>query len=168
MGRNAQTQSQPQGKKQQAKSDHGIHHSMYITKHIDRTAASVNRQGSGKGGSAMAELKVKLQILHGEDIAFGPGKADLLDAVAQTGSIAAAGRALGLSYRRTRDMIDTLNHCWRGPLVETAKGGSSHGGTVLTPLGQQVLTAYRTATAELRSVADRHASLLGMLRGPEQ
>ena len=111
----------------------------------------------------MAELKVKLQVLHGDEIAFGPGKADLLEAVAQTGSIAAAGRALSLSYRRTRDMIDTLNHCWQGPLVETAKGGSSHGGTVLTPLGQQVLAAYRAAALELRETAHRHTALLKLL-----
>lgn len=111
----------------------------------------------------MAELKVKLQVLHGDDIAFGPGKADLLEAVAQTGSIAAAGRALGLSYRRTRNMIDTLNRCWQGPLVHTVKGGSNHGGTTLTPLGLDVLAAYRTAAAELHATCARHSALLGLL-----
>ena len=60
-------------------------------------------------------LKIKAQVMSGDDIAIGPGKADLLQAVAETGSIAAAGRKLGLSYRRTRDMIDTLNASWRVP-----------------------------------------------------
>ena len=116
----------------------------------------------------MGELKVKLQVLHRDAIAFGPGKADLLQAIADTGSIVGAGRSLGLSYRRTRDMIDTLNQCWKGPLVETAKGGRSHGGTVLTPLGHQVLAAYRCAVAELRETAQRHAALLALLEGADQ
>lgn len=108
----------------------------------------------------MAELKVKLQVLHAGEIAIGPGKADLLDAIAVEGSIAAAGRKLGLSYRRTRDMVDTLNRCWSGPLVATTKGGSAHGGTTLTPLGQQVLAAYRAALADMQAAAARHAAVL--------
>ncbi|MCX7283438.1 MAG: LysR family transcriptional regulator [Novosphingobium sp.] len=95
-------------------------------------------------------LKVKVQVLVGEAIAIGPGKADLLTAIAETGSIAAAGRALGLSYRRTRDMIDTLNACWHEPLVSTAKGGRDGGGTALTPAGQEVLKRYADLDAAIR------------------
>jgi molybdate transport system regulatory protein len=102
-------------------------------------------------------------MLHGS---IGPGKADLLEAVAGTGSIAAAGRALGLSYRRTRDMIDTLNACWRIPLVETVKGGRAGGGTTLTPAGRTVLKRYRALQAAIGQEASSHAGELLALAGP--
>jgi molybdate transport system regulatory protein len=113
-----------------------------------------------------AVLKLKAQVMLGEAIAIGPGKADLLEAVAGTGSIAAAGRALGLSYRRTRDMIDTLNACWRVPLVETVKGGRAGGGTTLTPAGREVLKRYRALQEAIRQAADSHAGALLTLTGP--
>ena len=113
-------------------------------------------------GSAKAVLKVKAQVTLGDAIAIGPGKADLLEAVARTGSIAAAGRTLGFSYRRTRDMIDTLNACWR----ETVKGGAKGGGTSLTPAGLAVLKRYRALDAALQRVAQRHHTELLALAGP--
>ena len=115
-----------------------------------------------------ARLKIKAQILVGQRIAIGPGKADLLDAVEQTGSIAAAGRTLGISYRRTRDMIDTLNQCWGAPVVETEKGGISGGGSRLTERGHAVLAAYRALENALKDTADSHAAaLLGLLEPSE-
>lgn len=122
------------------------------------------------GGKA-SRLKLKAQIYLGEHIAIGPGKADLLDAVRDTGSIAAAGRRLGISYRRTRDMIDTLNRCWGSPVVETARGGSSGGGSRLTQRGNEVLAAYRALEAALGQAAEGPvAALLGMLEefGPDR
>lgn len=114
--------------------------------------------------SDKATLKIKAQVLLGSAIAIGPGKADLLEAVARTGSIAAAGRSLGLSYRRTRDMIDTLNACWRVPLVETVRGGSSGGGATLSEAGVAVLDLYRKLDAALRSTAEKHgAALVGLV-----
>ena len=110
-------------------------------------------------------LKLKAQVMLGGAIAIGPGKADLLEAVARTGSIAAAGRALGLSYRRTRDLIDTLNACWRVPLVETVKGGRAGGGTTLTPAGREVLKRYRALQAAIGQAADSHAGELLALAG---
>jgi len=88
-------------------------------------------------------LKLKAQLLCGQETAMGPGKADLLEAIARNGSISAAGRALGMSYRRTWLLVDTMNRCWREPLVDTAAGGSRGGGARLTDLGQQVLDGYR-------------------------
>lgn len=113
-----------------------------------------------------AVLKVKAQILLGGAIAIGPGKADLLEAVANTGSIAAAGRALGFSYRRTRDMIDTLNACWRVPLIDTMKGGRKGGGTLLTQAGEAVLQHYRKLDAALQRTAQAHGAELLALIGP--
>ena len=90
-----------------------------------------------------ARLKLKAQILLGDEIAMGPGKADLLEAIERTGSISAAGRALGMSYRRTWLLVDTMNRCWTEPLVETATGGSHGGGARLSSLGKHVVSHYR-------------------------
>lgn len=88
-------------------------------------------------------LKASLRVQCGDDIAMGPGKADLLDAIDRVGSIAAAGRALGMSYRRTWLLVDMMNRTWAEPLVAATPGGGSHRGARLTPCGRQVLAAYR-------------------------
>ncbi len=111
-------------------------------------------------------LKVKAQVLVGRSIAIGPGKADLLAAVARTGSIAAAGRELGFSYRRTRDMIDTLNACWKVPLVIAARGGSHGGGATLTDAGVTLLERYRALDAAIQRAAKSHSAALLALLGP--
>ncbi len=89
-------------------------------------------------------LKIKLQVMCGEEIAMGPGKADLLDAIAAHGSISAAGRALGFSYRRAWLLVDAMNRCWVQPLV-LARGGAA--GAEVTEFGHRVLAAYRTLQA---------------------
>ena len=92
----------------------------------------------------MAHFPVpRLRVLYGSAIALGPGKADLLEAIGRTGSIAAAGRAMGMSYRRAWLLVDTMNRCFRAPLVDASKGGPQGGGAPLTPLGADVLAAYR-------------------------
>jgi molybdate transport system regulatory protein len=89
-------------------------------------------------------LKIKIQIILGESIAMGPGKADLLEAIEREGSISAAGRALGMSYRRCWMLVDVMNHCWAAPLVDTNTGGKQGGGAHVTDLGRQVLSLYRS------------------------
>ena len=95
----------------------------------------------------------RLRVVLGPDVAIGPGKADLLDAIKATGSIAAAGRRMGMSYRRAWFLVDTMNACFRTPLVETSRGGTGGGGHAgLTELGEEVLSRFRrmeraTATA---------------------
>jgi len=88
-------------------------------------------------------VKIKLQAYNGPEIAIGPGKAALLEAIARTGSISAAGRELGFSYRRAWLLTDVMNRSWAEPLILTAKGGSHGGGAQLSPLGQDVLKLYR-------------------------
>jgi molybdate transport system regulatory protein len=95
--------------------------------------------------------KIKAQLLVGDEIALGPGKADLLAAIAGTGSISAAGRAMGLSYRRAWLMVDAMNRLFAAPLVETRRGGP--GGAVLTEFGCAVLTEYRALQARLAVAA---------------
>ncbi|GJG89479.1 hypothetical protein tb265_46600 [Gemmatimonadetes bacterium T265] len=90
----------------------------------------------------------RLRVLYGAAVAIGPGKADLLDAIARTGSISAGGRALGMSYRRAWLLVETMNRCFRAPVVTAAKGGSHGGGARLTPFGADVLAWYRVLEAE--------------------
>ncbi|MET0241497.1 MAG: LysR family transcriptional regulator [Sphingobium sp.] len=98
-------------------------------------------------------LSLKARILCGGEIAMGPGKADLLDAIAREGSISAAGRALGMSYRRTWMLVDTMNRCWKEPLVETVAGGSAGGGARLTELGAEMLGHYRALERDVAAAA---------------
>ena len=101
--------------------------------------------------TAAAQLKIKLQIMLGEEIAMGPGKAQLLEAIAREGSISAAGRAMGMSYRRAWLLVDTMNRCWQQPLVSTSPGTTGRdgggGGARLTDTGRAVLGHYRAIEA---------------------
>ena len=85
--------------------------------------------------------RLRLQLKHG--IAIGPGKAALLEQIAQKGSISSAGRELGMSYKRAWLLVDGMNTHFRAPLVKAAKGGKRGGGAVLTLLGKEVLQRYR-------------------------
>lgn len=93
-------------------------------------------------------LRVVLHDPSGRPVAFGPGKADLLEAINETGSIAAAGRRLGMSYKRAWSLVEALNIMFRAPLVDAAKGGAGGGGAALTPLGEKILAAYRTLESD--------------------
>ena len=87
---------------------------------------------------AIATLKLKLQLYCGDEIAMGPGKAALLEAIRRTGSISAAGRELGMSYRRAWLLADTMNRCFAQPLVEAHPGS----GARVTEAGEQALADY--------------------------
>ncbi len=86
----------------------------------------------------------RIRIMAGKEIALGPGKVDLLEAIERTGSISAGARALGLSYRRAWDLVDTMNQCFKQSLVERVKGGKGGGGAQLTAAGRGMLHLYRT------------------------
>lgn len=79
---------------------------------------------------------------------IGPGKAELLERVDRTGSIAAAGREMGMSYKRAWQLIGALNAMFRDPLVESTRGGPGGGGAVLTDAGRKVLGLYRAFEAD--------------------
>ena len=91
----------------------------------------------------MKRLKLKLQLYCGEEIAMGPGKAELLEAIAGTGSISAAARAMGLSYRRAWMMVDVMNRCFNEKLVDTTPGGGQKSGAQVSDAGARALAAYR-------------------------
>src|SRR5947207_1544961 len=90
-------------------------------------------------------LVPKIRILIGAVVAIGPGRADLLGAIARTGSISAAAREMKMSYRRAWLLVDAMNVAFRRPLVETLTGGRSGGGARVTELGAEVLHRYRAS-----------------------
>lgn len=112
-----------------------------------------NLSSLGSMSGSPHPLKIKVQLYCGDEIAMGPGKADLLDAIAKEGSISAAGRALGMSYRRTWMLVDVMNRCWDEPLVETLAGGSHGGGARLTARGEEILGHYRALQEAARNAA---------------
>ncbi len=106
--------------------------------------------------SALGHLRVVLS----ETAYIGPGRADLLEGIAATGSIAAAGKAMGMSYKRAWGLVQALNDGFGAPLVETNRGGAAQGGAVLTALGQAVLAHYRAMQSKAESaIADDVAAL---------
>ncbi len=111
-------------------------------------------------------LKISLRLRCGDDIALGPGKALVLDAIDRCGSISAAGRDIGMSYRRTWLLVEMLNRCWAEPLVQTARGGGGGGGTQLTDLGRRILRQYRAMEARVAAAAhaEDYPDLVAMLR----
>ncbi|KUJ73318.1 molybdenum-binding transcriptional regulator [Ruegeria marisrubri] len=109
--------------------------------------------------------KFRLRVVFGPGEMIGPGKAELLENISRTGSIAAAGREMGMSYKRAWQLVETMNDMFREPVVLSTRGGASGGGATLTETGQQVLAAYRSFETEARSAAGGQiARLQGMLR----
>lgn len=107
----------------------------------------------------------RLRIVLEPDVAIGPGKADLLQAIRETGSIAAAGRRMGMSYKRAWLLVETMNRCFTSPLVEASRGGRARGGATLTPAGERVLDCYRRmAVLTENAIATEIARLRSMLR----
>jgi molybdate transport system regulatory protein len=121
---------------------------------------AAKRKNEEKGARRTLTLRLAL----GEGVALGPGKAELLEGIRDAGSIAAAGRRMGMSYQRAHDLVVALNADFREPLVATAMGGTGGGGARLTSLGEEVLRAYREAEAAAETaVADRLAWLRSAL-----
>ncbi len=87
-------------------------------------------------------VRIRIRSAAGDLYAMGPGKAELLTAIRATGSIAAAGRRMDMSYQKTRQLVDELNESFAGPLVEGFKGGTHGGGARLTALGEEVLARF--------------------------
>src|SRR5262245_5093561 len=83
-------------------------------------------------------VQFRLRIMHGSEIAVGPGKIDLHEAIAATGSITAGAKRLGMSYRRAWLLVDTMNRCFKSSIVDAEAGGQRGGGATLTPLGVEI------------------------------
>ena len=124
------------------------------------------RRAPRKSAPANVRVQFRLRITKGEAIAVGPGKIALLEAVAATGSITAAARQLGMSYRRAWLLLDTMNRCFDEPLTDAEAGGSRGGGTSLTPLGAEVVRRYRRIeAAAAKAGAAEIRAFLALLAG---
>ena len=116
-------------------------------------------------------LRLVFEASAGTSLALGPGKGELLAQIAAKGSISAAGRAMGMSYRRAWLLVGEMNHGFRQPLIDISRGGSKGGGARLTQNGHRVLALFRAlearvlvdGAAELEELAD----LLGDMSGGE-
>ena len=97
------------------------------------------------------EARLRLRVVLGAGHRLGPGKIDLLEAIASTGSITAAGKRLGMSYRRAWLLIDEANRMFETPLVVASAGGPGGGGVRLTELGEDLVAAFRRLEERSRS-----------------
>lgn len=104
---------------------------------------------------AAVQVRVRLRLQTAESILMGPGRADVLQGVSQTGSIAEAGRRMGMSYQRVWSLVKAMNEDFVEPLVTKQRGGAAGGGAALTPTGERVLAAYRKAERAAHKAAAR-------------
>jgi len=112
------------------------------------------------------DLKPQIRILFRKAIAMGPGKADLLRAIDETGSISAAARHMEMSYRRAWLLVDTMNQAFKSPVVVTLTGGRAGGGAAVTEFGKDVLRRYTAMEAKASaSVARELRSFTDMMKG---
>ena len=96
----------------------------------------------------MPSIKIKIQLVANNSIAMGPGKADLLEAIQQKGSISAAALSMNMSYKRAWDLVNTMNKSFKQAVVATSVGGGKGGGAQVTDFGLQVLVQYRAIEAK--------------------
>ena len=112
-------------------------------------------------------LKLRMRVNVGEQIAVGPGKIQLLEALAEQGSITAAAKSLDMSYRRAWLLIDELNRSLAEPAVASATGGQRGGGSELTDAGRRLIELYRGIEAQaLKACAPDIRKLLKLLATP--
>ena len=95
-----------------------------------------------------------LRVTFSDSFYIGPGRADLMERIAETGSISSAGKAMGMSYKRAWSLVQALNDGFGAPLVETSRGGSGQGGAALTEAGKAVLAHYRAMQDKTRNAID--------------
>lgn len=109
------------------------------------------------------KTRFRVQIKHA--VAIGPGKADVLQSVSETGSLAESGRRLGMSYQRVWSLVDAMNADFIEPLVLKQRGGVAGGGAQLTPTGERVLAIYRAIERDAeRAISKRLPQLLSLIR----
>lgn len=89
------------------------------------------------------DIDLRVKVIFGGQLMLGPGKADLLELIRETGSISAAGRAMSMSYKRAWSLVEEMNAAFRDPLVASARGGAQGGGAHLTDAGEAVLAHFR-------------------------
>lgn len=132
-----------------------------VTRKARRPTPEPDRSSDAQGAEPSLTLRVDLGA-HG---AIGPGKIRLLELIAETGSISAAGRAMGMSYRQAWLLIDSLNQAFREAVTTTLSGGAKGGGAALTAAGKRLVALYRDLEAvTTRAARNDLAAVAAMLR----
>ena len=127
----------------------------------------ISIQGLAAGAIGLV-AKLTLRIDFDGERAIGPGKVRLLELIDELRSIAAAGRAMEMSYRRAWLLVDNLNHCFRQPVVAAQHGGRAGGGAALTAFGRSLVDQYRAIEADADRISrDRLRALQDELRSAE-
>jgi molybdate transport system regulatory protein len=116
-----------------------------------------DRSGRGAQGSA-ATLFIRVDLAGG--LRIGPGKIALLEAIRSTGSISAAARAIGMSYRWAWLLVDEINQGAKAPAVTAAPGGRRGGRAIVTPAGESIINLYHAIEAQARSAGDKDIQAL--------
>jgi molybdate transport system regulatory protein len=111
-------------------------------------------------------LRTRLLVAVGGQPAFGPGKASLLEAIIECGSLAQAAKKLGMSYMRAWSLTQGMQRLFREPLLVMARGGRNKGGAALTETGRAVLDLYREMEAAAEAVVRKRSRELAALVGP--
>jgi molybdate transport system regulatory protein len=113
-----------------------------------------------------AVLKPRLRVVCGKDIALGPGKAELLELLIQTGSLTKAARRLDMSYMRAWTLVKTMNEYFCRPVAVAERGGKKGGGMTVTATGRRVLALYQEMESKtLSSTKAQWKSLKKLMRG---
>jgi len=111
------------------------------------------------------ELRPRIRVLWGDEIALGPGKVELLEALVETGSLNEAARRLDMSYMRAWTLVKTMNRCFRQPVAKPSRGGKHGGGMAVTATGLRALKLYREMeAAALDATAPQWKGLQRLLR----
>jgi molybdate transport system regulatory protein len=107
----------------------------------------------------------RIRVVFGRNVALGPGKVELLEHIARTSCLRKAAAAMEMSYTRAWMLVQTMNHCFKKPVVVTKRGGAKGGTAVVTDEGKAVLALYRRMEAEsLRAAHSARKELTKYLR----
>ena len=114
-----------------------------------------------------SKVQFRLRVYNDSTIANGPGKVQLLESIAEAGSISAAARSLGMSYRRAWVLVDEMNRALQTPAVNTSAGGAHGGGASLTATGEAIVRHYRSIETTSRMAAAADIAALTRLLNPQ-
>ncbi len=113
-----------------------------------------------KGKSNGKRLRIRCWIDIDGKRFFGPGRAELLQLILDTGSISKAAKSMGMSYKKAWAMVDDLNASGKKPYVVAHKGGHKGGGTEVTKTGMKILQAYQKLNLQLSAIAKKNENIL--------
>ena len=107
----------------------------------------------------------RIRVVRGKEIALGPGKVDLLEHIRDTGSIVEAARRMDMSYNRAWLLVQTMNECFKEPLVNAARGGTEGGGTSLSTTGEKLIKLYRKLESDsLKATSATRREIIALIK----